>query len=109
MSIIVVHTNRREPGIYLEPRRANRVTQKVKKAKHAKGESITKEKVVARLQECGPWFTLKLVRLQHGTFDTQGEYEWVHKPEMDTTRRRFSSNFDSCFHLLRSWNATIFC
>lgn len=32
------------------------------------------------LQECGPRFTLKLISLQHGTFDTQGgEYEWVHK------------------------------
>ncbi|CAA0830101.1 Ribosomal RNA processing Brix domain protein [Striga hermonthica] len=48
------------------------------------------EKVIARLQECGPRFTLKLISLQHGTFDTKGgEYEWVHKPEMDTSRRRF--------------------
>ncbi|KAK6144157.1 hypothetical protein DH2020_020977 [Rehmannia glutinosa] len=48
------------------------------------------EKVIARLQECGPRFTLKLTSLQHGTFDTKGgEYEWVHKPEMDTSRRRF--------------------
>ncbi|KAL7154473.1 hypothetical protein ABFS83_03G004100 [Erythranthe nasuta] len=47
-------------------------------------------KVIARLQECGPRFTLKLTSLQYGTFDTQGgEYEWVHKPEMDTSRRRF--------------------
>ncbi|XVF33055.1 hypothetical protein REPUB_Repub17cG0135300 [Reevesia pubescens] len=61
-----------------------------KKPKDAKGETITKEKVVARLQECGPRFTLKLVSLQHGTFDTKGgEFEWVHKPEMDTSRRRF--------------------
>ncbi|XVF72907.1 hypothetical protein PTKIN_Ptkin12aG0158300 [Pterospermum kingtungense] len=63
---------------------------KGKKAKDAKDESITKQKVVACLQECGPRFTLKLVCLQHGTFDTKGgEYEWVHKPEMDTSRRRF--------------------
>ncbi|XP_071725597.1 uncharacterized protein [Rutidosis leptorrhynchoides] len=49
-----------------------------------------KGKIVARLQECGPRFTLKLTSLQHGTFDTKGgEYEWVHKPEMDTSRRRF--------------------
>ncbi|KFK30693.1 hypothetical protein AALP_AA6G015400 [Arabis alpina] len=48
------------------------------------------ERVKARLQECGPRFTLKLVTLQHGTFDTKGgEFEWVHKPEMDTSRRRF--------------------
>ena len=32
------------------------------------------------VQECGPSFTLKLVTLQHGTFDTKGgEFEWVHK------------------------------
>lgn len=32
------------------------------------------------MQECGPRFTLKLISLQHGTFDTKGgEYEWVHK------------------------------
>lgn len=32
------------------------------------------------MQECGPQFTLKLVTLQHGTFDTKGgEFEWVHK------------------------------
>ncbi|KAF3439767.1 hypothetical protein FNV43_RR18045 [Rhamnella rubrinervis] len=51
-----------------------------KKTKNAKGETISKEKVVARLQECGPRFTLKLISLQHGTFDAKsGEYEWVHK------------------------------
>eukprot|EP01094_Clydonella_sp_ATCC50884_P002177 TRINITY_DN11671_c0_g1_i3.p1 TRINITY_DN11671_c0_g1~~TRINITY_DN11671_c0_g1_i3.p1 ORF type:complete len:416 (+),score=150.54 TRINITY_DN11671_c0_g1_i3:117-1250(+) len=44
----------------------------------------------ARLQELGPRFTLKLQWLQHGTFDTeQGEYEWKHKKELDTSRRRF--------------------
>eukprot|EP00252_Welwitschia_mirabilis_P015907 TRINITY_DN35299_c0_g1_i1.p1 TRINITY_DN35299_c0_g1~~TRINITY_DN35299_c0_g1_i1.p1 ORF type:complete len:334 (-),score=58.48 TRINITY_DN35299_c0_g1_i1:437-1438(-) len=53
-------------------------------------EQVQKEKVIARLQECGPRFTLKLLSLQHGTFDTKhGEYEWVHKPDMDTSRRRF--------------------
>ncbi|KAF7852251.1 LOW QUALITY PROTEIN: hypothetical protein BT93_L5391 [Corymbia citriodora subsp. variegata] len=63
---------------------------KDKKTKNDKGEKVTQEKVIARLQECGPRFTLKLVSLQHGTFDTKGgEYEWVHKPEMDTSRRRF--------------------
>jgi len=46
-----------------------------------------KDKV--RLQELGPRFCLKLKSLQHGTFDTNGEYEWVHKREMDTSRRRF--------------------
>ncbi|XP_041000716.1 ribosome production factor 1 isoform X1 [Juglans microcarpa x Juglans regia] len=61
-----------------------------KKAKDAKAEKASQEKVLARLQECGPRFTLKLISLQNGTFDTKGgEYEWVHKPEMDTSRRRF--------------------
>ncbi|KND01840.1 rRNA-binding ribosome biosynthesis protein RPF1 [Spizellomyces punctatus DAOM BR117] len=42
------------------------------------------------LQELGPRFTLKLRWLQKGTFDTKyGEYEWMHKPELDTSRRRF--------------------
>jgi len=49
-----------------------------------------KRRVVARLQELGPRFTLRLKSLQLGTFDTQhGEYEWKHKPELDTSRRRF--------------------
>jgi len=49
-----------------------------------------KAEVAARLQELGPRFTLKLKSLQFGTFDTQhGEYEWKHKPELDTSRRRF--------------------
>jgi len=44
----------------------------------------------ARIQELGPQFTLKLKWLQHGTFDTKyGEYEWMHKKEMDTSRKRF--------------------
>eukprot|EP00878_Enallax_costatus_P037129 GHUV01041924.1.p1 GENE.GHUV01041924.1~~GHUV01041924.1.p1 ORF type:complete len:248 (+),score=65.50 GHUV01041924.1:199-942(+) len=47
-------------------------------------------KVIARLQELGPRFTLKLVSLQKGTFDSRfGEFEWVHKKDMDTSRRRF--------------------
>ncbi len=50
-----------------------------------------KSKVVkARLQELGPRFTLRLCSLQKGTFDSkQGEFEWVHKPDMDTSRRKF--------------------
>ncbi|KAL6963548.1 hypothetical protein U1Q18_034559 [Sarracenia purpurea var. burkii] len=53
-------------------------------------ENGFEEKKIARLQECGPRFTLKLISLQHGTFDPRGgEYEWVHKVEMDTSRRRF--------------------
>lgn len=73
-----------------EEKESKQSDSKGKNAKDAKTEIITKQKVVARLQECGPRFTLKLVSLQHGTFDTKGgEYEWVHKPEMDTSRRRF--------------------
>lgn len=58
-------------------------------------ESKTKEgtkqpAVIARMQELGPRFTLKLQSLQKGTFDSKyGEFEWVHKKEMDTSRRRF--------------------
>lgn len=44
----------------------------------------------ARIQELGPQFCLKLKWLQHGTFDTKyGEYEWIHKKEMGTSRRKF--------------------
>ncbi|CAJ1950599.1 unnamed protein product [Sphenostylis stenocarpa] len=61
-----------------------------KKDKDGKNENVTEQTTIARLQECGPRFTLKLISLQHGTFDTKGgEYEWVHKAEMDTSRRRF--------------------
>lgn len=61
-----------------------------KKAQRAKSKTSTQQRVIARLQECGPRFTLKLVTLQHGTFDTKGgEFEWLHKADMDTSRRRF--------------------
>ncbi|THG04070.1 hypothetical protein TEA_022025 [Camellia sinensis var. sinensis] len=73
-----------------------------KKVKDNKDENGTQDKTIARLQimilndlmgafefsktgfwrtaECGPRFTLKLISLQHGTFDTKGgEFEWVHK------------------------------
>lgn len=64
--------------------------QKESKGEKSKDEKNPQERTIARLQECGPRFTLKLISLQHGTFDTKGgEYEWVHKPEMDTSRRRF--------------------
>jgi len=44
----------------------------------------------ARLQEIGPRFTLKLRYLQHGAHDAKhGEYEWYHKKELITSRRRF--------------------
>ncbi|KAK9910048.1 hypothetical protein M0R45_034025 [Rubus argutus] len=73
-----------------ETKETKHTDAKGKKTKDSKAETITEAKPIARLQECGPRFTLKLISLQHGTFDPRGgEYEWVHKPEMDTSRRRF--------------------
>jgi ribosome production factor 1 len=44
----------------------------------------------ARLQEIGPRFTLRLKSLQRGTFNSQfGQYEWIFKKKMETSRRRF--------------------
>jgi len=44
----------------------------------------------ARIQEIGPRFCLKLKHIQHGTFDSKfGEYEWVPKKDLQTSRRRF--------------------
>ncbi|EFA80639.1 brix domain-containing protein [Heterostelium album PN500] len=44
----------------------------------------------ANLQELGPRFTLKLMSLQHGTFDTKsGEYIHLHKAGMDVDRKKF--------------------
>ena len=47
----------------------------------------------ARLQELGPRFTLKLMSVQAGTFDSRhGEYEYVRNGEVDGTkhnRRKF--------------------
>ncbi|GLC42365.1 Ribosome production factor 1 [Pleodorina starrii] len=49
-----------------------------------------KKAVAARLQELGPRFTLKLLSLQKGTFDSRnGEFEWLPKKENKTSRRRF--------------------
>lgn len=40
-----------------------------------------------RLQEMGPRFTLRLLTLQSGTFDTKfGEFEWYRKKEHDTDK-----------------------
>jgi ribosome production factor 1 len=54
-------------------------------------KAVGKKKVIARLQELGPRFTLKVKWILAGTFDTkEGEYEWYHKRhEMETSRRRF--------------------
>ena len=44
----------------------------------------------AFLQELGPQFCLKLQWLQKGTFNpTEGEFEWLRKVELETSRRRF--------------------
>lgn len=50
-------------------------------------EFRNEEKV--NLQEIGPRFTLKLKWLQKGTFDRKGEYEWIFRQEMETSKRRF--------------------
>lgn len=42
------------------------------------------------LQEIGPSFTMRIEKLQTGKFNGElGEFEWHHKPSMDTSRRRF--------------------
>jgi ribosome production factor 1 len=75
---------------YIFDTKESKVASKDKKAKKSESKSQTEKQVICRLQECGPRFTLKLLTLQHGTFDTKsGEYEWVHKADMDTSRRRF--------------------
>lgn len=41
-------------------------------------------------QELGPRFTLKLISLQRGTFDSkEGEFEWVNKSGEKRSRRKF--------------------
>lgn len=73
---------------YIFEEKEKKVVSKDKKGKAS--ETKIEKHVNCRLQECGPRFTLKLITLQHGTFDTKsGEYEWVHKPDLDTSRRRF--------------------
>ncbi|KAJ0968588.1 hypothetical protein J5N97_025505 [Dioscorea zingiberensis] len=75
---------------YVFESKETKVDTKDTAAKNDKGKNLIQTKMIARLQECGPRFTLKLISLQHGTFDSKGgEFEWVHKPEMDTSRRRF--------------------
>lgn len=63
------------------------------KEKREKGKKEKRKTVIARLQELGPRFTLKLLSLQKGTFDTKyGEYEWIRKSDQDTrtSRRKFN-------------------
>lgn len=48
------------------------------------------KKTIARLQELGPQFTLKLRTLQHGTFDSMhGEYEFKLDANMQVSRKKF--------------------
>ncbi|PRQ57266.1 putative anticodon-binding, Brix domain-containing protein [Rosa chinensis] len=72
-----------DPFLYLyifETKETKQVEVKGKKTKDSKADAITEAKPFARLQECGPRFTLELISLQHGTFDPRGgEFEWVHK------------------------------
>ncbi|PRQ33243.1 putative anticodon-binding, Brix domain-containing protein [Rosa chinensis] len=72
-----------DPFLYLyifETKETKQAEVKGKNTKDSKVDTITEAKPFARLQECGPRFTLKLISLQHGTFDPRGgEFEWVHK------------------------------
>eukprot|EP00898_Chlorokybus_atmophyticus_P002367 jgi/Chlat1/3130/Chrsp21S00245 len=55
--------------------------------KHA--DDPKKLPVIARLQELGPRFTLKLMSLQKGTFDSKnGEFEYTHRAKVDNKNRR---------------------
>ncbi len=68
-------------------RRHHRYIFEEKSKQKANDNSIP---VKVRLQENGPRITLKLMSLQKGTFDSkQGEFEWLAKSELDTSRRRF--------------------
>jgi ribosome production factor 1 len=51
---------------------------------------FTKDGQRANLQEIGPRFTLKLLSLQHGTFDMLfGKYEFSYAPKMGLNRKKF--------------------
>jgi len=48
------------------------------------------KKMKPRIQELGPRMTLKLLRLQHGTFDTmEGEFEWFGTNRMYKSSKKF--------------------
>ncbi|PNX96102.1 ribosome production factor 1-like protein, partial [Trifolium pratense] len=82
-----------------ETKEIKKIESKGKKDEDGKSEKVPDHKIIARLQECGPRFTLKLVSLQHGTFDSKGgEYEWVHKPEWTQAEGCFSCDlvFELC-------------
>jgi ribosome production factor 1 len=43
------------------------------------------------LQECGPRFTMRLLYIQHKTYDGEfGDYEWYYKDSMGVKRRKFN-------------------
>ena len=51
---------------------------------------FTKDGQRANLQEIGPRFTLKLMAMQHGTFDSLfGKYEFSYAPKMGLNRKKF--------------------
>ena len=51
---------------------------KTEKGADGKSKKVKETAVRARLQECGPRFTLRLEQLQKGTMDTKGgEFEWL--------------------------------
>mmetsp|Transcript_4800 Transcript_4800/g.13791 ORF Transcript_4800/g.13791 Transcript_4800/m.13791 type:complete len:370 (-) Transcript_4800:4153-5262(-) len=55
------------------------------------GEKVKKHRVIARLQELGPRFVMRLTSLQKGTFDSKhGEFEWEPKNEKTGSRRKFN-------------------
>jgi len=55
-----------------------------------KGQPAGRQEVVARLQELGPRFTLKLRSIQLGAFDSKNaEFEFISAPHRQTARRRF--------------------
>lgn len=68
--------------------RHHRYVFEEKEKKDKTGRVIRRLKT--RLQELGPRFTLKLLTLQKGTFDSKyGEFEWVKKKDMKAKRRYF--------------------
>lgn len=61
-----------------------------KEVKPTKKGEKERQEVRTKLQELGPRFTLKLMSLQKGTFDTRGgEFEWVRQPDSEANRKRF--------------------
>ena len=60
------------------------------KERREPGQREKKKRMVARLQELGPRFTLKLLSMQKGLWDPRhAEYEHKWKADMNVNRRRF--------------------